>query len=124
MNWIVDKLIADCVGQEYPRKRGFRSQGTNGLRCCATFDRGLSRQTRLSARSNWYCDKEISIPARQWIFDSAEARATSIPRRVCKERATKAEAKRQAARRVAPGLGSGVVAPRSQVAADMLPRRA
>ena len=45
------------------------------------------------------------------------------PSALCKEQATTREAKRTAARRVAPKMAWGFVAPRSQIAADMLPRR-
>src|SRR5205814_8556798 len=48
----------------------------------------------------------------------------AYPSAVFKERTTKSEPKRHAARRVAPHLAFGFVAPRSQIAADMLPRRA
>src|SRR5947207_6026874 len=43
---------------------------------------------------------------------------------VCKERTRKSERKRHAVRRVAPHLAFDFVAARSQIAADMLPRRA
>src|ERR1043166_8014328 len=62
--------------------------------------------------------------SQQGIFASREARAPGIPAAVCQERATTREAKRTAARRVAPKMAWGFVAPRSQIAADMLPRRA
>src|SRR5205807_3182807 len=67
---------------------------------------------------NWlvFRRKEFSFPARR------ERRA--YPSAVCEERATKREAKRTAARRVAPKTAWGFVAPRSQSAAAMLPRRA
>ena len=57
-----------------------------------------------------------------WVQTRRERRA--YPSAVCKERTTKSEPKRHAARRVAPHLAFGFVAPRSQIAADMLPRRA
>ena len=67
---------------------------------------------------NWlvFRRKEFSFPARR------ERRAYTSA--VCEERATKREAKRTAARRVAPKTAWGFVAPRSQSAAAMLPRRA
>src|SRR5438105_5283901 len=67
---------------------------------------------------NWlvFRRKEFSFPARR------ERRA--YPSAVCEERATKREAKRTAARRVAPKTAWGFVAPRSQSAAAMLPGRA
>src|SRR5207249_10414339 len=67
---------------------------------------------------NWlvFRRKEFSFPARR------ERRA--YPSAVCEERATKREAKRTAARRVAPKTAWGFVAPRSQSAAAMLSRRA
>src|SRR5437899_10377719 len=67
---------------------------------------------------NWlvFRRKEFSFPARR------ERRA--YPSAVCEKRATKREAKRTAARRVAPKTAWGFVAPRSQSAAAMLPRRA
>src|SRR2546430_11157985 len=57
-----------------------------------------------------------------WVQTRRERRA--YPSAVCKERTTKSEPKRHAAHRVAPHLAFGFVAPRSQIAADMLPRRA
>ena len=48
----------------------------------------------------------------------------AYPSVVCKERATTREAKRTAARRVAPKMAWGFVAPQSQIPADMLLRRA
>ena len=57
-----------------------------------------------------------------WVQTRRERRAYLSA--VCKERTTKSEPKRHAARRVAPHLAFGFVAPRSQIAADMLPRRA
>src|SRR5437870_2994147 len=48
----------------------------------------------------------------------------AYPSEVCKERATTREAKRAAARRVAPKMAWGFVAPQSQIATDMLLRRA
>ena len=48
----------------------------------------------------------------------------AYPPAVCKERATTREAKSTAARRVAPKMAWGFVAPQSQIAADMLLRRA
>src|SRR5205809_1442364 len=57
-----------------------------------------------------------------WVQTRRERRA--YPSAVCKERTTKSEPKRHAARRVAPHLAFDFVAARSQIAADMLPRRA
>src|ERR1043166_2827489 len=62
--------------------------------------------------------------SQQGIFASREARAPGIPAAVCQERATTREAKRTVARRVAPKMAWGFVAPQSQIAADMLLRRA
>src|SRR5512134_1801626 len=58
------------------------------------------------------------------VFASREARARRIPAAVCNEGATRREAKRTAARRVAPNWACGFVAPQSQSAAAMLLRRA
>src|SRR5919108_4852852 len=57
-----------------------------------------------------------------WVQTRRERRA--YPSAVCKERTTKSDPKRHAALRVASHLAFGFVAPRSQIAADMLPRRA
>src|SRR6266545_1590172 len=72
-----------------------------------------------------------SVVSRNWLVfrrqgfsPPARRERRAYPSAVCKERATTREAKRAAARRVAPKMAWGFVAPRSQIAADMLPRRA
>ncbi len=61
---------------------------------------------------------------RQGFSPPARRERRAYPPAVCEERGTTREAKRAAARRVAPKMAWGFVAPRSQIAADMLPRRA
>ena len=72
-----------------------------------------------------------SVVSRNWLVfrrqgfsPPARRERRAYPPAVCEERATTREAKRAAARRVAPKMAWGFVAPRSQIAADMLPRRA
>src|ERR1043166_5175232 len=61
---------------------------------------------------------------RQGFSPPARRERRAYPPAVCNGRATTREAKRPAARRVAPKMAWGFVGPRCQIAADMLPRRA
>jgi len=61
---------------------------------------------------------------RQGFWPPARRERRAYPSWVCKDRATTREAKSTATRRVAPKMALGLVAPRSQVHANLLPRRA
>src|SRR5262249_50439934 len=78
--------------------------------------RELSRTSDVSHKWLALCRKGFWPPARR------ERRA--YPSWVCKEQATTREAKRTAARRVAPKMAWGFVVPQSRIPADMLLRHA
>ena len=118
----VHRVCAQSRPGRHPPDRRQRRMGLRGIPAPGV--PGGGRQLSAARRTRQCGVPEIAIHLRQGIFASAEAPARSMSDRICDERATKAEAKRPAARRVAPHLGSGFVAPRSQVHADMLPRRA
>ena len=88
----------------------------NGLHLMKTYVRVGHRASVVSRDWPVFRRREFSSPARR--------ERQAYPSAVCGERATKREAKRTAARRVAPKTAWGFVAPRSQSAAAMLPRRA
>ncbi len=105
------------------RPFGFRSKARSASASPSGWPSGCFLWSNIARATSVLFTNSVGICGNGFLVQTRRERR-AYPSAVCKERTTKSEPKRHAAHRVAPHLAFGFVAPRSQIAADMLPRRA